>query len=84
MQYQTYREQRFRLESGVAEVGCKQVVQARLKGARMRWSEAGSGGDDAPAGGGVQQRLHRLSRCRAAGHVFLMTSARIRHNTGRS
>jgi hypothetical protein len=42
MQYQRYAAQGFHLGSGVAEAGCKQVVQARLKGAGMRWSEAGA------------------------------------------
>lgn len=42
MQYQTYGERGFHVGSGVAEAGCKQVVQARLKGAGMRWSEAGA------------------------------------------
>jgi hypothetical protein len=42
MVYQTYREQGFHIGSGVAEAGCKNVVQARLKGAGMRWSEAGA------------------------------------------
>ncbi len=42
MQYQSYLEQGFHLGSGVAEAGCKQVVQARLKGAGMRWSAAGA------------------------------------------
>jgi len=42
MAYQTYRERGFHLGSGVAEAGCKNVVQARLKGAGMRWSEAGA------------------------------------------
>jgi hypothetical protein len=42
MQYQTYTARGFHLGSGVAEAGCKQVVQARLKGAGMRWSEAGA------------------------------------------
>jgi len=42
MQYQTYAEQGFHLGSGVAEAGCKQVVQARLKGAGMRWSAPGA------------------------------------------
>ncbi len=42
MQYQTYQEQGFHLGSGVAEAGCKQVVQARLKGAGMRWSAPGA------------------------------------------
>jgi hypothetical protein len=42
MKYRTYWEQGFQLGSGVAEAGCKQVVQAWLKGAGMRWSEAGA------------------------------------------
>jgi Uncharacterised protein family (UPF0236) len=42
MHYQTYQAQGFHLGSGVAEAGCKQVVQARLKGAGMRWSEPGA------------------------------------------
>lgn len=42
MQYQSYLEQGFHLGSGVAEAGCKRVVQARLKGAGMRWSETGA------------------------------------------
>jgi hypothetical protein len=42
MQYQTYQAHGFHLGSGVAEAACKQVVQARLKGAGMRWSEPGA------------------------------------------
>jgi hypothetical protein len=42
MEYGSYQAQGFHLGSGVAEAGCKQVVQARLKGAGMRWSEAGA------------------------------------------
>lgn len=42
MHYQTYLEEGFHLGSGVAEAGCKQVVQARLKGAGMRWSAPGA------------------------------------------
>jgi hypothetical protein len=42
MRYRTYLEHGFHLGSGVAEAGCKQVVQARLKGAGMRWSEGGA------------------------------------------
>lgn len=42
MQYQSYQEQGFHLGSGVAEAGCKQVVQARMKGAGMRWSAGGA------------------------------------------
>jgi len=42
MQYQTYRARGFHIGSGVAEAACKSVVQARLKGTGMRWSEAGA------------------------------------------
>ena len=42
MEYQSYLEQGFHVGSGVAEAGCKQVVQARLKGTGMRWSETGA------------------------------------------
>jgi hypothetical protein len=42
MKYKTYRQQGFHIGSGVAEAGCKSVVQARLKGTGMRWSEAGA------------------------------------------
>lgn len=42
MRYQTFREAGYPIGSGVAEAGCKSVVQARLKGTGMRWSEAGA------------------------------------------
>jgi hypothetical protein len=42
MQYQTYAAKRYHLGSGVAEAGCKQVVQARMKGAGMRWGAVGA------------------------------------------
>jgi Uncharacterised protein family (UPF0236) len=42
MAYETYREQGYHIGSGVAEASCKQVVQARLKGAGMRWGKAGA------------------------------------------
>jgi Uncharacterised protein family (UPF0236) len=42
MQYQTYAAQGYHLGSGVAQAGCKQVVQARMKGAGMRWGEVGA------------------------------------------
>ncbi len=42
MQYRTFREQGYHIGSGVAEAGCKAVVQARLKGPGMRWSQAGA------------------------------------------
>jgi hypothetical protein len=47
MEYQQRREQGYHIGSGVAEAGCKNVVQARLKGPGMRWSE-----------GGVEAMLH--------------------------
>jgi hypothetical protein len=42
MQYQTYAAKGYHLGSGVAEAGCKQVVQARMKGAGMRWGAVGA------------------------------------------
>jgi hypothetical protein len=41
MQYQSFREQGYHIGSGVAEASCKNVVQARMKGVGMRWSEPG-------------------------------------------
>jgi Uncharacterised protein family (UPF0236) len=42
MAYQTYAAKGYHLGSGVAEAGCKQVVQARMKGAGMRWGVVGA------------------------------------------
>lgn len=42
MRYRTYRDQGFHIGSGVAEASCNSVVQARLKGTGMRWSERGA------------------------------------------
>lgn len=42
MRYQTFRGQGYHIGSGVAESGCKNVVQQRMKGAGMRWSQAGA------------------------------------------
>lgn len=42
MHYDRYRAQGFHIGSGTIESGCKQVVSARIKGAGMRWSEAGA------------------------------------------
>jgi hypothetical protein len=42
MRYQTFQAQGFHIGSGVAEAGCKAVVQARLKGPGMRWKQAGA------------------------------------------
>lgn len=41
MAYRTYAGKGYHLGSGVAEAGNKQVVQARMKGAGMRWGEVG-------------------------------------------
>jgi hypothetical protein len=42
MAYKRLREQGYHIGSGVVEAGCKNVVQARLKGTGMHWSEAGA------------------------------------------
>ncbi len=42
MEYQQRRAQGYHIGSGVVEAGCKSVVQARLKGVGMRWSEPGA------------------------------------------
>ena len=42
MQYETFDSQGFHIGSGVVESGCKTVVQARMKGAGMRWSAQGA------------------------------------------
>jgi hypothetical protein len=42
MRYQTFREAGYHIGSGVAESGCKNVVQQRMKGSGMRWSQEGA------------------------------------------
>lgn len=42
MDYPTYRAQGWQIGSGPVESACKRVVGQRLKGAGMRWSEAGA------------------------------------------
>ena len=42
MEYRQRRAQGYHIGSGVVEAACKSVVQARLKGVGMRWSEAGA------------------------------------------
>jgi hypothetical protein len=42
MRYKTFREAGYHIGSGVVEAGCKATVQGRMKGAGMRWSEAGA------------------------------------------
>ena len=42
MDYPRYRALGLQIGSGAAESGCKQVVTQRLKGAGMRWKEAGA------------------------------------------
>jgi uncharacterized protein UPF0236 len=41
--YQSFRREGYHIGSGVAEASCKNVVQARVKGVGMRWSEPGAG-----------------------------------------
>lgn len=42
MRYQTFQAAGWHIGSGVAEAGCKQVVQARMKQAGMRWKRPGA------------------------------------------
>lgn len=42
LRYKTFREAGYHIGSGVAESGCKNVVQQRMKGPGMRWSHAGA------------------------------------------
>lgn len=42
MRYQTFREAGFHIGSGVIEASGKSVIQMRMKGAGMRWSERGA------------------------------------------
>lgn len=42
MDYPTYREKGWLIGSGPVEAACKQVVNQRLKGSGMRWSEPGA------------------------------------------
>jgi hypothetical protein len=44
MEYPEYTAQGWQIGSGVVESACKTVVGQRLKGAGMRWSEAGAQG----------------------------------------
>ena len=42
MCYQSFVQAGWHIGSGVMEAGCKSVVQARMKGAGMRWSRPGA------------------------------------------
>lgn len=42
LRYKTFLEGGWHIGSGVMEAGCKAVVQSRMKGAGMRWSQAGA------------------------------------------
>ena len=42
MEYPEYEAEGWQIGSGVVESACKTVVGQRLKGAGMRWSEAGA------------------------------------------
>lgn len=42
MRYDEYRAKEMHIGSGIAEASCKCLVQARLKGSGMRWTETGA------------------------------------------
>lgn len=42
MCYKTFRDKGYHIGSGVAESGCKNVVQQRMKGSGMRWGREGA------------------------------------------
>jgi hypothetical protein len=42
MHYQAFHEEGYPIGSGTVESGCKQLVEARMKGAGMRWSRPGA------------------------------------------
>ncbi len=42
LRYKTFREAGYHIGSGVAESGCKNVVQQRMKGPGMRWGRDGA------------------------------------------
>jgi hypothetical protein len=44
MRYNLYRQQRLPIGSGTVESGCKTVIEHRLKGSGMTWSERGANG----------------------------------------
>jgi hypothetical protein len=56
LRYKTFSEAGYHIGSGVAEAGCKNVVQARMKGAGMRWKQAGA-----------EAMLHLCSTWKSAG-----------------
>jgi hypothetical protein len=56
LRYKTFSEAGYRIGSGVAESGCKNVVQLRMKGPGMRWRQAGA-----------EAMLHLCSTWKSAG-----------------
>ena len=42
MQYQEFREESYPIGSGTVESGCKRLVEARMRGAGMRWAHPGA------------------------------------------
>lgn len=56
LRYKTYSAAGYHIGSGVAESGCKNVVQIRMKGPGMRWGQAGA-----------EAMLHLCSTWKSAG-----------------
>lgn len=60
MRYKTFKEAGYHIGSGVMESSCRWVVQQRMKGAGMRWSETGA-----------EQMLHLRTAWCSRGHKDL-------------
>lgn len=56
LRYKTFSEAGYHIGSGIAESGCKNVVQLRMKGPGMRWRQAGA-----------EAMLHLCSTWKSAG-----------------
>lgn len=65
MLYKTYREAGYHIGSGVMESSCRWVVQQRMKGAGMRWSESGA-----------EQMLHLRTAWCSRSHKDLINATR--------
>ena len=68
MLYQTFEKQGYHIGSGVIEAGCKNVVQARLKGVGMRWKKRGA-----------EAMLHICAHGRTAGNQGFLQYAGTRN-----
>lgn len=65
MRYKTFRDAGYHIGSGVMESSCRWVVQQRMKGAGMRWSEQGA-----------EQMLHLRTAWCSRSHKDLLNAAR--------